>query len=393
MVQIQDRHGEIVPIRALLDTGTSSTLLLREFVKQGSAKGYKGHTTSWMTLGGTFHTNQKAMIDFQFPEFSTDKTVHWKVHVDQITDPSKAAFDMIIGMDLMTELGIYVNTEDKHIHWEGASIPLKQRGDLSECSHLNYLFEATIIPEVLKKAETRQSHILDANYEPVDMEALTKEMKYLSLNEQSLLTQVLHKFPTLFGGGLGTLKIKPVHLEIKPDATPYHARPLPIPQSKRATTIKEINQLTGIGVLEKSYDSEWAAPTFIQPKKTGDVRILTDFRRLNAVLKRKPFPLPKISDLLQCLEGFKYATAIDLSMGYYHIPLDVHSSKLCTTILPWGKYQYKRLPMGIKNSPDIFQAIMQDILGDLNGPRFTLMIYSSPAMAPLKTTCKSSLQF
>ncbi len=93
------------------------------------------------------------MIDFQFPEFSTDKTVHWKVHVDQITDPSKAAFDMIIGMDLMTELGIYVNTEDKCIHWEEASIPLKQWGDLSECSHLNYLFEATIIPQVLREAE------------------------------------------------------------------------------------------------------------------------------------------------------------------------------------------------------------------------------------------------
>jgi hypothetical protein len=85
---------------------------------------------------------------------------------------------------------------------------------------------------------------------------------------------------------------------------------------------------------------------------------------LNAQLKRKPFPLPKILDLLQKLSGFKYATAIDLSMGYYHIPLDEHSQKLCTTILPWGKYQYKRLPMGIVNSPDIFQSIMMEVVGD-----------------------------
>jgi Reverse transcriptase (RNA-dependent DNA polymerase) len=54
-----------------------------------------------------------------------------------------------------------------------------------------------------------------------------------------------------------------------------------------------------------------------------------------------------------------------ISMGYYHIPLDEDSQKLCTTILPWGKYKYLRLPMGIKNSPDIFQAIMHNILGDL----------------------------
>jgi hypothetical protein len=80
------------------------------------------------------------------------------------------------------------------------------------------------------------------------------------------------------------------------------------------------------------------------------VRILTDFRRLNAQIKIKPFPLPKISDLLRKLSGFKYATAIDLSMGYYHIPLDLEAQKLCTTILPLGKYQYKRLPMGVKTS-------------------------------------------
>ena len=63
--------------------------------------------------------------------------------------------------------------------------------------------------------------------------------------------------------------------------------------------------------------------------------------------------------------GFTYATALDLSMGYYHIPLDAESAKLCTTVLPWGKYQYNRLPMGIKNSPDIFQAVINSIMGDL----------------------------
>ena len=130
-----------------------------------------------------------------------------------------------------------------------------------------------------------------------------------------------------------------------------------------------MERLTNIGIFERRSDSKWATPTFVQPKKTGDVRILTDFRRLNAVLQRKPFPLPKISDLLQKLSGFKYATAIDLSMGYYHIPLDEASQELCTTILPWGKYRYLRLPMGIKNSPDIFQSIMIDLLGDLEYAR------------------------
>jgi hypothetical protein len=126
-----------------------------------------------------------------------------------------------------------------------------------------------------------------------------------------------------------------------------------------------MKRLTDMYVFNRSSDSEWAAPTFMQAKKTGDVRILTDFRRLNAQIRRKPFPLPKISDLLRKLSGFKYATAIDLSMGYYHIPLDLEAQKLCTTILPWGKYQYKRLPMGVKTSPDIFQRVMYELLGDI----------------------------
>jgi hypothetical protein len=123
--------------------------------------------------------------------------------------------------------------------------------------------------------------------------------------------------------------------------------------------------LTDIDVFNRSSDSEWAAPTFIQAKKTGDVRILTYFRRLNAQIKRKPFPFPKISDILRKLSGFKYATSIDLIMGYYHIPLDLEAHKLCSTILSWGKYQYKRLPMDVKTSPDIFQRIMYELLGDI----------------------------
>jgi hypothetical protein len=126
-----------------------------------------------------------------------------------------------------------------------------------------------------------------------------------------------------------------------------------------------MKRLTEIDVFNRSSDSECAAPSFLQAKKTCDVRILTDFRRLNAQIRRKTFPLQKISDLLRKLRGFKYSTAFDLIMGYYHIPLDLEAQKLCTTILPWGKYQYKRLPMGVKTSPDIFQRIMYELLGDI----------------------------
>ena len=66
------------------------------------------------------------------------------------------------------------------------------------------------------------------------------------------------------------------------------------------------------------------------------------------------------------MERFKCASALDLSMGFYHIPLDEESQLLCTTILPWGKYKYKKLPMGTACAPDIFQETMNNLLGDLD---------------------------
>ncbi len=57
--------------------------------------------------------------------------------------------------------------------------------------------------------------------------------------------------------------------------------------------------------------------------------------------------------------------ALDLNMGYYTIRLDPDASRICTIIFPWGKYSYKRLPMGIAGSPDIFQSKMLELMETL----------------------------
>jgi hypothetical protein len=65
------------------------------------------------------------------------------------------------------------------------------------------------------------------------------------------------------------------------------------------------------------------------------------------------------------LECITYATALDINLGYYTIRLDTDASRICTINFPWGKYSYKRLPMGIAGSPDIFQAIMLELMINL----------------------------
>jgi hypothetical protein len=179
------------------------------------------------------------------------------------------------------------------------------------------------------------------------------------------LLSILHKYQHLFDGSLGTWNAKPYNIELKPDAEPYHSRPFLVPKIHEATLKIELECLTKAGVLKKVNQSKWAAPTFLIPKKDATVRFILDFCELNKRIKQKPYRIPKIQDLLLKLEGFQYATTLDLNMGYYHIELSPFSKCLCTIVTPFGKYEYQRLPMGLCNSPDIFQERMYEIFSDL----------------------------
>jgi hypothetical protein len=147
--------------------------------------------------------------------------------------------------------------------------------------------------------------------------------------------------------------------------SPYHGQAFPVPKVHKETIIKNVERLCKLGVLERQPASEWALPSFIIPKNDQTVRYLSDFWELNMRLVRKSFSIPKISTVLQEIEGFSYATALDLNMGYYTIRLDPDASKICTIIFPWGKYSYKRLPMGIAGSPNIFQEKMLELMETL----------------------------
>jgi hypothetical protein len=101
-----------------------------------------------------------------------------------------------------------------------------------------------------------------------------------------------------------------------------HGQAFPVPKIHKDTLIKKVDRLVELGVLEWQPASEWASPLFIMPKKNRTVCFLSSFGEVNKRLIRKPFPIPKISSVLQELEGFTFATALDLNMGYYTIRLN-----------------------------------------------------------------------
>jgi hypothetical protein len=177
---------------------------------------------------------------------------------------------------------------------------------------------------------------------------------------------VLQENDKIFNGALGVYPHKKVHIDIDLNAKPVHSRPYPAPQIHLNTFKKELDHLARIGVLAAQQESEWASPSFIIPMKDGRVRWISNLRQLNKVIRRKQYPLPIITDILCKHSGYKFFTKLDISMQYYTFELGKESEDLCNIIAPFGKYKYLRLPMGLKCSPDIAQAAMENVLSDID---------------------------
>ena len=355
-------------MRVLLDSGCGGTLVNKSFVHKYEKT--KTSATKWTTKAGTFETNRKVKCQFVLPEFHEAKDINWTMFVDE-SDRRLNSYDMIIGRDLLHELGIDLMFSLGVMKWDNATVPMRDPSTLRSLESIDTLENEIFSmhdPDTTEAA--RIQSIIDIKYAPQDIDGIANECVHLTETERSGLRKLLHKFEDLFDGTLGTWKTDPIDLELKDsDTKPYHARPYPVPQSQELKLKAEVERLVNYGVLRKCNRSEWASPMFTVTKPDGTLRSIADLRELNKRIVRKPFPIPKIQELLHKLKGFQYATSLDLNMGYYHILLTPNSSRLCTIILPWGKYEYLRLPMGLCNSPDIFQEKMSELMQGLEFAR------------------------
>ena len=370
---LSNRRHVVSTWRVLLDSGTDGDLLFRE--KDIRSKNMsipyviRAIPQSWHTSHGIFRTEKRGECELSFVEYSLSKRVLIRPDiVEWDSKDTEPLFDLIIGTETMTRLGIILDFKSKMITIDDVKLPMRHINNLqkSQIRHQIYTNTQYLEPPVTQGATKRAIEILDAKYEKADLPAVVKQnCSHLTSADQMQLLHLLQKYEQLFDGTLGDWKTTPVKLELKEGVWPFHGRAYPVPFIHKHTLKKEVERLESIGVLKWEGASEWGSPTFIIPKKSGQVRFLTDFREVNKRLKRKPWPIPKISTVLQELEGFRWATSLDLNMGYYTIRLDPDSQKICTIVLPWGKYSYQRLPMGIAGSPDIFQEKMSDLMASL----------------------------
>jgi hypothetical protein len=255
------------------------------------------------------------------------------------------------------------------MEWFDCSIPLYPPGglDSKEFDAMEDMFHIQVEDKIFGEdwLECFATEILDAKYEKADVAEGVKGLTHLSAHQKADLLRVLQENNKMFDGTLGVYPRKMVHVDIDPNAKPVHSRPYPVPQIHLKTFKKELDHLVRIGVLAAQQESEWASPSFIIPKKDGRVCWISNLRQLNKVIRCKQYPLPIITDILRKRSGHKFFTKLDISMQYYTFELDKESQDLCTIVTLFGKYKYLRLPMGLKCSPDIAQAAMENVLSDI----------------------------
>ena len=198
-----------------------------------------------------------------------------------------------------------------------------------------------------------------------------------------------HEVLALSDDELGHCDLFSHKIKLTEGAKVIHKRPYRSPHSYRQVVDMEIQKLTNQGVIEPSM-SPWSAPLLLIRKKDGSHRVVVDYRELNSVTEPDRFPIPSIQEALNALKGAKVFSAIDLKSGFFQISMDEESRPLTAFATSSGHFQFRRMAMGLRNSPSTFQRCMNAVLTglDVQGVLLyldDLLIYSSTPEEHLKT--------
>jgi len=200
----------------------------------------------------------------------------------------------------------------------------------------------------------------------------------LTEQESSQVRLLLIEFQDVFscGGEIGHCTIVEHDIDTG-DAAPIKQAPRRLGFHQQQTADKCIREMTEQDVIEQS-DSPWASPIVILLKKDGKPRFAIDFRRLNEVTRKDAYPLPRIDDTLDSLQGAQWFSSLDLRWGYWNIPLAPRARPKTAFCVPGhGLYQFKRMPFGLCNAPATFQRLMDRLM-----PREMSRVYLDDIVIP-----------
>ena len=146
------------------------------------------------------------------------------------------------------------------------------------------------------------------------------------------------------------------------DALPIRSVPCAISPKKLEGVRKEISSLLEKCIIVPS-TSQWSSPIVSLIKPDGSIRLCVDFRKLNAITQPDPYCMPLVEEQIAQVGEAKYLSKMDLSKGFYQVPLAEEEREKTAFVATGGKFEFTRMPFGLRNAPVTFQRLVDGVLG------------------------------
>ncbi|GJR43364.1 putative reverse transcriptase domain-containing protein [Tanacetum coccineum] len=171
---------------------------------------------------------------------------------------------------------------------------------------------------------------------------------------------VVKDFPEVFPDDLSGLPPNweiEFRIELVPRAMSVARSPYRLTPFKMGELSGQLIELQDKGFIRPS-SSPWGAPVLFVKKKDGSFRMCIDYRELNKLTIKNRYPLPRIDDLFDQLQGSQYFSKIDLKSGYHQ--LRVHEDDIPKTAFKtrYGHFEFTIMPFGLTNAPALFMDLM-----------------------------------
>ncbi len=205
--------------------------------------------------------------------------------------------------------------------------------------------------------------ILPTQHKAIDYEAVHVPIEGLKKHVHALLKQydkIIAKHE-MDSGTIPDIEFTIEWIDGLENPTPIVSKEFPCKPSAKKEVLRQLRKMVEFGYISDQSTSPWASPIFCVPKKTGDVRVVFDYRKLNAITKKIKCPMPLIDDLLRRFNNKTHITSLDMKGGYWHIPIAPRDREKLAFVFNGHLYQWNVLPFGPTNAPSFFQRVMNEI--------------------------------
>ena len=179
--------------------------------------------------------------------------------------------------------------------------------------------------------------------------------------------RIVNEYPDVFPDellGLPPPREVEFMIELKPGTEPISKAPYRMAPVELKELKEQLQDLLDKGFIRPSV-SPWGAPVLFVKKKDGTMRLCIDYRELNQVTIKNKYPLPRIDDLFDQLQGARIFSRIDLKSGYHQIRVKTEDIPKSAFRTRYGHYEFLVMPFGLTNAPAVFMDLMNRIFRPL----------------------------